>query len=342
MNDASLLADRAAAQRSALLSDALAGLGEGRKSLPCKWLYDAEGARLFEAIMRLPEYYPTRTEIRILEDCAAEVAIAAGPRASVVEFGSGTAEKVSILLDALAAPAAYAPVDIAPEWLFDAAARIARERPGLRVLPVLADFTSSFALPPSLPDGGPRLGFFPGSTIGNFTADAAERFLASARETLGPGACLLIGVDLVKDPARLLAAYDDPAGVTARFNLNLLARLNRECGADFDVGSFRHRAVWNPRAERIEMHLESMRSQEVRLGQERIRFARGERVHTEDSHKYRPERFAQLARRAGWEDERCWTDAEGLFSVWLLRSGSSPPHRAWPKGKSHVPDALQG
>ena len=309
------------AQRSELLADALAGLGAAQKSLPCKWLYDEEGARLFDAITQLPEYYPTRTEMAILRGCAAEVAAIAGPGASIVEFGSGAAEKVGLLLDAFESPAAYVPVDIAPEWLFDAADRIARQRPTLSVMPVLADFTRPFVLPPRMPRAGARVGFFPGSTIGNFAPPAALAFLDSARRVLGPDAFLLLGADLVKDVARLEAAYDDAAGVTARFNLNLLARLNRECGADFDVSAFRHRAVWNPGAERIEMHLESRRAQEVSIAGRRFRFAAGERVHTEDSHKYRPERLAALAAGAGWRKLRLWTDPEALFSVCLLRAG---------------------
>lgn len=315
------VADSAERQRAALLADALAGLSAPRKTLPCKWLYDAEGARLFEAITRLPEYYPTRTEIAILRGgCAAEAAGLAGPGAAVVEFGSGSAEKVAILLAALSAPAAYVPVDIAPEWLGEAAARVAAEWPGLAVLPVVADFTRPFALPTGVPARAPRLGFFPGSTIGNFDPAGAEAFLAMARRVLGDGAWLLIGADLVKDPAVLEAAYDDAAGVTAQFNLNLLARLNRECGADFDLSAFRHRAVWNDRAERVEMHLVSLRPQAVTLAGRRIAFAAGETIHTENSHKYRPEGFARLCARSGWDTERCWTDPARLFSVWLLRA----------------------
>jgi dimethylhistidine N-methyltransferase len=203
---------------------------------------------------------------------------------------------VGILLDALRKPAAYVPVDIAAEWLAEAAARVAAVHRGLRVLPVTADFTQPFALPPSLPANTPRLGFFPGSTIGNFAPDAAVGFLAAAHRVLGDGAGLLVGADVVKDPAVLEAAYDDAAGVTARFNLNLLARLNRECGADFELSAFRHRALWNEAEERVEMHLISLRAQTVTVAGCRIRFAAGETIHTENSHKYRPEGFAALAR----------------------------------------------
>lgn len=316
-----------ASPHAALLADALAGLTSARKTLPCKWLYDAEGARLFEAITRLPEYYPTRTEIAILRGCAAEVAEAAGPGAAVVEFGSGSAEKVGILLDALRAPAAYVPVDIAAEWLAEAAVRVAAAHPALSVLPVPADFTRPFALPTHLPATAPRLGFFPGSTIGNFAPDAAADFFRLARRVLGVGACMLVGADLVKGPAVLEAAYDDAAGVTARFNLNLLVRLNRECGADFDLSAFRHRAVWNAEAERMEMHIVSLRAQTVALAGRRLRFATGETIHTENSHKYRPESFVALCAQGGWRAGRHWTDRAGLFSVWLLRAGGDDPNR---------------
>jgi L-histidine N-alpha-methyltransferase len=302
-----------------LLADALAGLSASRKTLPCKWLYDAEGARLFEAITRLPEYYPTRTETRILRECGAEIAKAVGPGTTVVEFGPGDGAKAVLLLGALARPAAYLPVDIAPEWLEAAASRVAAAFPGLPVRAVVADFSRPFALP-----GGAareaRLGFFPGSTIGNFEPEEAVGFLRRSRAALGPGARMLLGADLVKERAVLEAAYDDAAGVTAAFNLNLLARLNREAGADFDPAGFRHRAVWNAAAERIEMHLVSLRAQAVRLGGRTIRFAAGETIHTENSHKYRPERLRALAAAAGWRAGRMWTDPERLFSVWLLES----------------------
>ena len=311
--------DAAEAQRAALVADALAGLSAPRKTLPCKWLYDAEGARLFEAITRLPEYYPTRTETRILTEQAGAIAEAVGPGAAVVEFGPGDGAKGALLVRGLQGPAAYVPVDIAPEWLEAAAARVAEARPGLPVLPVVADFTQAFALPRRL-GPAPRLGFFPGSTIGNFEPAEAAAFLRRARTTLGAGARLLLGADLVKEAAVLEAAYDDAAGVTAAFDLNLLHRLNREAGADFDPAGFRHRAVWNPALERVEMHLVALRPQQVRLAGRVVRFAEGETIHTESSHKYRPERLRTLAATAGWQADRMWTDPARLFSVWLLRA----------------------
>jgi dimethylhistidine N-methyltransferase len=306
------------AQRVALTADALAGLSAPRKTLPCKWLYDAEGAALFEAITRLPEYYPTRTELQILRDSGQEIARAVGPGAAVVEFGPGDGVKAVELLGALSAPAAYLPVDIAPEWLEAAASRVASAFPGLRVRPVVADFTHPFELA-GRADGSVRLlGFFPGSTIGNFEPDDAVNFLRRTRGTLGCGAHLLLGVDLVKEAGLLEAAYDDSAGVTAAFNLNLLARLNRELGADFDLSGFSHRAVWNADKERIEMLLVARRMQTVSLAGRKFRFASGETIHTESSHKYRPERLRAMAEAAGWRAADMWTDPKGLFSVWLL------------------------
>jgi dimethylhistidine N-methyltransferase len=306
------------AQRVALTADALAGLSAPRKTLPCKWLYDAEGAALFEAITRLPEYYPTRTELQILRDSGQEIARAVGPGAAVVEFGPGDGVKAVELLGALSAPAAYLPVDIAPEWLEAAASRVASAFPGLRVRPVVADFTHPFELA-GRADGSVRLlGFFPGSTIGNFEPDDAVNFLRRTRGTLGCGAHLLLGVDLVKEAGLLEAAYDDSAGVTAAFNLNLLARLNRELGADFDLSGFSHRAVWNADKERIEMLLVARRMQTVSLAGRKFRFASGETIHTESSHKYRPERLRAMAEAAGWHAADMWTDPKGLFSVWLL------------------------
>jgi L-histidine Nalpha-methyltransferase len=307
-------------QRAALLSDAMAGLSAPRKSLPCKWFYDAEGTRLFEAITRLPEYYPTRTELAILSGRGGEIAGAVGPGAPVVEFGPGDGGKAECLLRALDAPVAYVPVDIAAEWLVAAAARVAKAHPAIRVSPVVADFGRPFTLP-SRGFGPPLLGFFPGSTIGNFTAPEAVALLRRFRRALGPAARLLLGADLVKDRRILEAAYDDSAGVTAAFNLNLLRRLNREAGADFDLSGFRHRALWNAAEERIEMHLVARRDQAVRLGGAVFRFAAGESIHTENSHKYRPEGLRDMAGEAGWTEEARWTDPDNLFSLCLFAAG---------------------
>ncbi|MBU8537724.1 L-histidine N(alpha)-methyltransferase [Falsiroseomonas tokyonensis] len=304
----------------ALVADAIAGLSATRKTLPCKWLYDAEGTRLFEAITRLPEYYPTRTEVQILDQRGRDIAQAVGRGAAVVEFGPGDGAKAVQLLGALQAPAAYLPVDIAPEWLEDVAERVTGAFPHLPVRPVVADFTRPFDLPAHAGGSAARLGFFSGSTIGNFEPEEAVAFLARARATLGPGSRMLLGADLVKEVAILEAAYDDSARVTAAFNLNLLARLNREAGADFELDGFAHAARWNPGRERIEMHLVARRPQRVRLGGRVFAFAAGESIHTESSHKYRPDRLRQLAEAAGWRQARIWTDPEEMFSVWLLEA----------------------
>ena len=307
---------------AALLDDALRGLSAARKTLPCKWLYDEEGARLFGEITLLPEYYPTRTELGILREHAGDIGEAAGPGAVLVEFGSGDGEKAALLLEGMPRAAAYVPVDIAPAWLDEAGQKVAAAHPSIAVLPVVADFSAPFDLPREI-GAGRRVGFFPGSTIGNFTPEEAKAFLRRARATLGDGALFVLGADLVKDEAVLVAAYDDAAGVTARFNTNLLRRLNRECGADFDLDSFRHQAVWNADLSRMEMHLVSLRDQVVTLADQRIDFRTGETIHTENSHKYRMERLAGLLSESGWVRCNTWTDPQRLFSVWMLAAGDS-------------------
>jgi dimethylhistidine N-methyltransferase len=294
----------------------------GAKAIPCRFLYDAEGSRLFEAICALPEYYPTRTETAILQACAAEVATLAGPRCQLVELGSGSSAKVRLLLDALDSPAAYVPIDISAEPLRRAAQAIAADYPNLHVAAVCADYAEPFALP-EIPGGGRRLGFFPGSTIGNLDPLAAEAFLQLWAHRLGPGSAMLVGVDLKKDRTILEPAYDDAAGVTAAFSLNLLARANRELGADFDLGAFRHRAVWNEAAGRIQIHLVSEKAQSVQACGRTFAFAEGEAIHVEDSCKYDIDAFAALARRAGFDPQRYWTDAAGLFSVHWLEAGDA-------------------
>jgi len=295
--------------------EVLASLLAMPKTLSAKYFYDEHGSRLFERICRLPEYYPTATEIAILAAHRDDIASALGPGAAIVEYGSGASEKIRILLDALDRPAAYVPVDISRRHLIWSAARLAESYPDLPVQPVAADFTQSFRLP-DLP--GRSVGFFPGSTIGNFTPDQAAAFLRTAARTLGPGSALVVGFDLVKETAVLEAAYNDAQGVTASFNLNVLARLNRELGADFPLDAFAHRAWFNPREGRIEMHLEARAALAVNIAGAKVRFRVGETIHTENSYKYTPRRIKALAARAGWTVRRLWTDPKAWFAVAAL------------------------
>ncbi len=295
-------------------ADVLSGLAKPQKAVPPKYFYDAEGSRLFEAITELAEYYPTRTEIGLLRKIAPQVAKLISPGAALVEFGSGASVKTRILLDAAPQIGAYAPIDISAAALDEAAAAIRRDYPSLTVAPLLEDFTRAIVLPAEA-QGLPVTGFFPGSTIGNFTPDEAQAFLEGARGLLGPGARFLVGIDVVKDPATLIAAYDDAQGVTAAFNLNLLTRINRELGGDFDLASFRHRAVWNAQASRIEMHLESLKDQKVRVAGRTVRFAAGETIHTENSCKFTVDGFARLAAKAGWTLETSWLSENPAFAV---------------------------
>ncbi|WP_407527688.1 L-histidine N(alpha)-methyltransferase [Methylobacterium oryzisoli] len=304
-------------QSRAFAEDVLAGLRAPRKHLAAKYFYDRQGSALFEAITQLPEYYPTRTEFGILERDGAAIAAEVAPGSALVEFGSGSTQKVRRLLPHLRDLAAYVPVDVSEEFLRSEARDLAADFPRLRVEPVAADFTQPFALPADLA-GVPRAGFFPGSTIGNFEPDVAAGLLRQFAATLGAGARLIVGVDLVKDKAVLDAAYDDAAGVTAAFNLNLLTRINREIGADFDLDAFAHRAFFEPGRSRIEMHLVSRRAQTVTVAGVPIAFAAGETIHTENSYKYTAESFRALARSAGWEGRAVWTDPDRLFSVHAL------------------------
>ncbi|HEY4133588.1 MAG TPA: L-histidine N(alpha)-methyltransferase [Alphaproteobacteria bacterium] len=294
----------------------LAGLGTSPKSLPCKYFYDEAGSILFDQICELPEYYPTRTELSLLEARAGDFAALIGADAELVEFGAGAGRKVRLLLDALERPRAYLPIDISGDYLQGVADRLDADYPDLRVRPIVADYTKPFALPPVTADAR-RIGFFPGSTIGNFPRPEAVAFLRMAARLLAGGG-LLIGVDLVKDPNVLHAAYNDAAGVTAAFNKNILKRANDELGADFDLDGFAHHAFYDPRAQRIEMHLVSLARQRVRLLGHDIHFAEGETTHTEDSHKYTVEGFRALAAEAGFAPRAVWTDPDRLFSVhWL-------------------------
>lgn len=301
---------------SAFGRDLLAGLAAKPRSISPKYFYDAEGSRLFDRICELPEYYPTRTELAILQRSAGEMAALAGPRAEIVEFGAGSLRKVRLLLQAFDAPARYLPIDISGEHLRDAAAILRREFAGLDVQPVVADYTQPLTLPAATA-AGRRIGFFPGSTIGNFTPEEALHFLQGAAGMLRGGA-LILGADLVKDPQLLHAAYNDAEGVTAAFNLNLLVRANRELGANFQPGRFAHYAFYNAPAQRIEMHLVSRERQVVSLLGERFGVDEGETLHTENSYKFTVEGLRTLATQAGFRPGPVWTDPDRLFSVhWL-------------------------
>lgn len=295
----------------------LNGLRKSPKEIACKYFYDDAGSRLFDRICELPEYYQTRTETALLERHAEEIAALIGKDAEIVEFGAGSLRKARILLEA-AAPSAYTPLDISGDYLQGVAHHLSAEYPNLAVRPVVGDFTHTIALP-ALPHNPRRAGFFPGSTIGNFKPEAAMALLRRMRASLNGGG-LLIGVDLVKDPARLHAAYNDAAGVTALFNKNLLTRANRELDANFDSDCFAHYAPYNPNAHRIEMYLVSTRRQRVTVAGETFDFALGEAVHTEDSHKYTIESFREMAARAGFRPRAVWTDAERLFAIHWLES----------------------
>jgi dimethylhistidine N-methyltransferase len=306
---------------AALRDEVLAGLRADRKTLHPKLFYDAAGAALFERITTLPEYYPTRTELAILRACAPEMASLAGPRAALVEYGSGAGAKVRLLLDAFAAAgtpaAAYVPIDISREQLAYVAAELAADYPDVPVRPVCADYTGAVRIP-DLPQRARRVAFFPGSTIGNFHPTEAAAFLRRVRRTVAADGALVLGIDRRKDARVLQAAYDDAAGVTAAFNLNLLTRLNRELGADFDLARFRHRAVWNDAASRIEMHLESVAAQVVHVAGTPVRFAPGETIWTESSYKYDRPRLERLVTEGGFELTRLWHDADDRFWVAFL------------------------
>jgi dimethylhistidine N-methyltransferase len=298
--------------------DVLAGLAASPKSLPCKYFYDQRGSELFERICELDEYYPTRTEIAIMRESAAEMAEALGPRVALVEYGSGSSTKTRILLEALDDPVAYVPVDISRHPLVSSASSLDRRHADLEVLPVCADFTQAFSLPEPRRRPQRRIVYFPGSTIGNFEEPEVVGFLARIRTLVEPHGGLLIGVDLQKDAAILRAAYDDREGATAAFNKNLLMRINRELGGDFELERFEHRAVVNKELGRVEMHLVSTVAQSVKVCGESFAFEAGESIHSENSHKFTVGGFAELAAEAGLSVRRVWTDARRLFSVQYL------------------------
>lgn len=301
----------------------LAGLAQKQKSVPARFFYDTRGSELFEEITHLPEYYPTRTERALLLAHAEDVGRLAGLGRPVIEFGAGSASKTPLLLAAVRPPV-YVPIDISGDFLAGSAAGLARAHPDIRVMPIAGDFTK----PISLPDlRGPLIGFFPGSTIGNFSHAAAVDLLRSFRATLGSGARLVIGIDTRKNPRLLEAAYDDDAGVTAAFNLNLLERMNRELDGTIPIDAFDHRADWHDGYGRIEMHLLATRDIDFRVAGRNFTMHEGETIHTENSYKYTMEEARLLARASGWEPMAAWTDAEGLFGlhVWAASSEKIEP-----------------
>jgi dimethylhistidine N-methyltransferase len=300
------------------LEEVIAGLSAGQKSLNPKYFYDARGCELFDAICELAEYYPTRTEMAMMHECAPEIARQLGPDCILIEYGSGNSRKTRVLIAELE-PRAYVPIDIAGAQLEASAKRLAAAFPRLKIIAVCADYSRLLSLPEIETVGAcRRVIYFPGSTIGNFTTLEARRFLQNARSLAGADGVMLIGVDLKKDPGLLHAAYNDAQGITAEFNLNLLARINRELGANFDLSAFRHRAFYNAGAGRVEMHLESLKAQRVMVGGRSFEFRAGETIHTENSCKYSVGEFQQLARSAGFEPAACWTDPQQWFAVHLL------------------------
>ena len=307
-----------AAASESFVEHVVHGLGDSPKWLSAKYFYDAAGSALFEEITRLPEYYPTRTELSILQRHAGEMSGYIGLSGALVEFGAGSSRKARILIDAAPQLAAYVPVDISTEFLAKEAATVRRDFPWLAVLPVPADFTRDFDLPPQI-RSRPRVGFFPGSTIGNFEPQDAAEFLRQAGRILGSGATMIVGVDRIKEKSVLDVAYNDAAGVTAKFNLNVLARMNRELGGNVDMSAFRHRAFYNAERHRIEMHLESVRPQTVTVAGHTFGFEKGETIHTENSYKYTVESFRALATSAGWRPIATWIDENDYFSIHALK-----------------------
>ncbi|MDB5695414.1 MAG: hypothetical protein JWN21_957 [Sphingomonas bacterium] len=295
--------------------DVIAGLRARPRAIPARWFYDRRGSELFEAITALPEYYPTRTEAAILARIGPELAALTGTGRAVVEFGSGSSAKTPLVLGAIA-PAAYVPIDISGAFLRESSQALSADFPALAVLPVEADFMQAVRLPDDVA-ALPKLGFFPGSTIGNMGPADAVDLLRRMRDTLGQGAQLLIGMDRIKDPAVLIAAYEDAAGMTAEFNVNLLARINRELAGDIPLEAFAHEARWNDAAARIEMHLLATRDIAFTVAGERFAIAVDESIHTENSHKYGSRDARLLLAAGGWTPVKEWTDADGLFAVYL-------------------------
>jgi dimethylhistidine N-methyltransferase len=307
------------------LADVVAGLSARPKTLPAKYFYDERGSELFEAICELPEYYPTRTELAMLHASAPDMAARLGPHCEIVEYGSGSGRKTAVLIRALE-PVSYIAIDISGEQLRRAVAALVRLFPNVRMAAVCADYSRALRLPElDAKNASRRVVYFPGSTIGNFTAAEALAFLRNARELAGPGGAMLVGVDLKKDRPLLNAAYNDKQGITAAFNLNLLRRINREIGGDFDLEAFRHHAFYNDVEGRIEMHLVSLRDQRVSVGSRMFELAEGETIHTENSYKYSVEEFQSLARNAGFAAEHSWVDPQALFSIHYLKVQTDQP-----------------
>jgi dimethylhistidine N-methyltransferase len=307
----------------AFRADVLAGFASRPRAIPARWFYDRRGSELFETITGLPEYYPTRTERAILMAAGPAIARAVGPGRAVVEFGSGSSAKTPLLLGAIA-PAAYVPIDISGDFLRDSSAQLAAQFPSLPVLPIEADFLRPIDLPSSI-GALPKLGFFPGSTIGNMIPHASIDLLRAMRASLGTGAMLLIGMDRVKDEAVLVSAYDDAQGVTAQFNLNLLTRINRELDGTIPVESFRHVARWNDMRARIEMHLEAVHDIAFAIAGQHFTMHGGETIHTENSHKYGPRDARILLRGGGWTPIAEWTDADDKFALILAEAQAPRP-----------------
>ena len=315
--------DGVADASSAFAADVVEGLTATPKRIPAKYFYDAAGSQLFQQITALPEYYPTRTELQILATRRHELATLLPAGAALVEFGSGSTEKARIVLQA-ASFAVYVPVDISGEFLAEEAVRLKRDLPQLLVQPVAGDFVEPFTLPAEALSR-PRVGFFPGSTIGNFEPFQACAFLRQIAGVLGSDSMLIVGVDLIKDPETLFKAYNDSQGVTARFNRNMLVRMNRELGANFDPCAFEHHAFYNRELSRIEMHLASRKRQKVRVAGRTIELRAGETIHTENSYKYTVDRFAALAQGAGWSSRAAFTDPQRYFSIHVLVPEASAP-----------------
>lgn len=318
--------------RSVVMSfarDVLVGMSQAQKSVPSTWLYDHRGSELFEQITQVQEYYPARNETQILRQCAPAIAEEAGPRAVVIELGSGASRKTRLLLSALDKPRAYLPIDISEQFLAESVAELAPMFAGLRVMPIVADFNRIESLPElAFLDGpradmGRRVVFFPGSTIGNFTPDEAVALLRRIRRVVGSGALLIVGADSTQDPEVLIPAYDDREGVTAQFNKNLLSRINRELSGDFDLDQFDHQARFDAQRRRVEMHLVSRVAQRVNVQGRGFDFRVGESIHTENSYKYSLLNLQQLAARAGWTQMQRWVDGQSRFAVHVLEPVAS-------------------